>query len=153
MGQSGIILKEKKDIIFEEILSNVKKALENAGYHYICDTEKGCFKSFEYESNTICVQDRQNPERGYLMYLYGKSEEVYDTMFDWIKKGACLNQIISIEDFNNCEDMLLRFVYEYMKLSPNDIFYDELDWYYTKADIDKIVSNSFNKNWCDILPT
>ena len=85
--------------------------------------------------------------------IYGKSEEVYDTMFDWIKKGACLNQIISIEDFNNCEDMLLRFVYEYMKLSPNDIFYDELDWYYTKADIDKIVSNSFNKNWCYILPT
>lgn len=36
--------------------------------------------------------------------------------------------------------MLLKFIYVYMKLNREDIFYNELAWYYTFEDIEKIVN-------------
>lgn len=57
--------------------------------------------------------------RNFLMYTYNKSESIYDNDFDWIQKNKCLNQIINIENFSECEDILLRFVYEYLKINEN----------------------------------
>lgn len=82
------------------------------------------------------------------MYIYNKSDSIYDHNFDWIKKDKCLNQVINIENFSECEDIMLKFVYEYLKLNKEDIFYDELKWYYTFQDIQKIYNSLFDEEWC-----
>lgn len=43
---------------------------------------------------------------------------------------------------------LEAFLYEYLKLNPEDIFWDELDWFYTYEDIVKIKQKEFNPYWC-----
>lgn len=68
--------------------------------------------------------------------------------FDWILSGGHLIRAIIIEDFNECEKILLDFLYEYFKLNPEDYFWDELDWYYTQEDIIKLKKEEFDSDWC-----
>lgn len=53
-----------------------------------------------------------------------------------------------IEDISDCEKILLDFLYEYLKLNPEDYFYDEEEWYYTYEDIERIKKNVFDPAWC-----
>lgn len=152
MGQSGIFLKEKQELVLEKLVESVKLALDKTGYLYLCEYESGWAANDKYEYYCMSVREDKGSEKGFLMYLYGKSKDVYDLEFDWIREGACLNQAVNIEDFYGCEDMLLRFAHEYLKIFPEDIFWDEMDWYYTKADIDYIVCGQYDENWCYMNP-
>lgn len=55
---------------------------------------------------------------------------------------------IIIEDIEECEKILLDFLYEYFKLNPEDYFWNELDWYYTYDDIMRIKQTEFDSSWC-----
>ena len=56
--------------------------------------------------------------------------------------------MIVIENFSDCEKILLDFLYEYFRLNPNDYFFDESNWFYTYEDIIKIRQNEFDIDWC-----
>lgn len=149
MGLSGILLKEKNKIIFNDLVDNIKIATKNANLEYILGGEMEQNDDGSYEYITMNIIDRKAENtRDFLMYIYNKSDSIYDNDFDWIRKEKYLNQIINIENFSECEDMLLKFVYEYLKLNKEDIFYDELKWYYTLEDIQKIHNSLFDKEWC-----
>lgn len=153
MGLSGGFLKEKREIEYPQIMEDVIQIVENIGYIHLCceryqGTREGKFRIYYYDYFTINILEDENSEKEFLMYIFGKEDEKYDSTFDWIRKGVDLTHVINIEDFSGREDMLLRFAHEYLKKFPNDIFYDELDWYYTKEDIDEIMKRPFDKNWC-----
>ncbi|WP_310604459.1 hypothetical protein [Anaerosporobacter sp.] len=146
MGLSGIILREKKYINFEEIVETIKVAILNAGMKYQngIDFEQRSDGTYEY----ITLNVIHNDGRDFLMYIYDKSEDIYDDDYDWIRKDKSLNQIINIENFSECEDMLLSFAFEYLKLCPEDIFFNEQKWYYSVEDIKKIAETIFDCEWC-----
>ena len=50
--------------------------------------------------------------------------------------------------------MLFDFIYEYMKLNLDDIFYDELAWHYTFEQIEEIAKrDEFDLYWAFKNPT
>lgn len=147
MGSAGFILREKGKNVFEETLENVKISLKRAGYIYLYEYQKGNCKGIEYECHTISVRENDTSENGFLMYIYGPDDDDSEE-FDWIRKGICLNDVVFIENFSDCEEMLLNFVDEYLKICPEDIFWNELDWFYTYEDIVKIKQKEFNPYWC-----
>lgn len=149
MGIAGMFLREREKIELYQIVDEVKQIVDAIGYVY-----KRClyheFKS-KYESDyfTINIYEHEGSERQLLVYIFDKeNRDEYNSTFDFVKKGAGLEQIINFENFSEHEDMLLKFAYEYFKRFPDDFFYDELDWYYTKADIDAIVEKPYDWRWC-----
>ncbi|MCM1500694.1 MAG: hypothetical protein NC124_19705 [Clostridium sp.] len=150
MGISGVFLKKEEEIDYPQIAEDIIQVLNDIGYSYYCEHRKGIIKDInrEYDHFQINVWETENFEKQWLMYVYGKEDENLKPTFDWIEKGAELARVIIIEKFSECEDMLLRFAHGYFKTYPDDFFWDELDWYYTKADIDAIMAEPFDKNWC-----
>ena len=43
--------------------------------------------------------------------------------------------------------MVLEILFEYLKFHPDDIFYNEVEWDYTKRDIDEIYLKPSKKDW------
>ena len=43
---------------------------------------------------------------------------------------------------------MLDFIYEYLSINKNDIFWDEQDWFYTYDSIKTIKNREFDKDWC-----
>lgn len=151
MGLSGILLKPKNDIQFDMILCQMKQIIHSLNLICHDDIENSRNERGEYQYTAISVMD--NSQRGFLMYVYNQSDDIFDTEFDWIQPGRKLNQIVNIENFHDCEDILLDLVYEYLKRNPNDIFYDECDWFYTYEAIKRIKQKKFDPDWCYQSPS
>lgn len=62
-------------------------------------------------ANTFEEADNQQQM---LLYVYNSSEDDSAEEFDWILNGGNLIQVINIENFHDCEKILLDFLYEYL---------------------------------------
>ena len=56
------------------------------------------------------------------------------------------------ENVSSREIMILEFLHRYFELYPDDIFWDCDKFFYTKKDIDKLYSKTYNSNWLYISP-
>ena len=92
------------------------------------------------------VSVNKDNDIGFVMYIYGEVSEADEYNFSYIDSG--ITRAIDIEDISECEEMILRFLKEYFKYFPNDYFDDDLDWYYTKKDIDEAFKNGDFHEWC-----
>ena len=80
--------------------------------------------------------------------MFNISEFDSDEEFDWIIPGGKLIHIINIEDFVSNERSMLDFIYEYLCINKNDIFWDESDWFYDLDPIKMIKNKEFDSEWC-----
>lgn len=149
MGLSGIILKKKENIDIYKLISDVKKAAEEAGLEPRINSilsgsldEEGVYTTANIANTYEDVPEAQQ----WLMYIYS-NDDCMDR-FDWIVMEGHLIRAIIIEDIEECEEILLDFLCEYFKLNPEDYFWNELDWYYTHDDILRIKQNEFDSAWC-----
>ena len=149
MGLSGIILKRQEETDIFKLIQDVKEAAEKAGLEPRIGST--LFNSLNgegvYATANIADTYEDIPEaQQWLMYIHS-SDDCMD-QFDWILMDGHLIRAIIIEDFSECEKILLDFLYEYFKLNPEDYFWDEYDWYYTQEDIVKLKQREFDKDWC-----
>lgn len=145
MGLSGLFLKRKEDLEFEKIWDMVQKILNKTGYVY----------DYHKKSEQVTVYEYRYSDKYLMMYLPREEELKWNegAWFEWMGKGDSLFRAILIENISGRGEMLLRFVEEYLKINPHDIFYDDLDWYYTKDDIDKIIEKKVDpETWYCINP-
>lgn len=68
--------------------------------------------------------------------------------YDWILEGGHLINAIIFDRIEDCEEILLDFLYEYFKMNPEDYFLVYEDWYYTYNDIVRIKQREFDPDWC-----
>ena len=60
-----------------------------------------------------------------------------------------LIRVVLIEGISDCEKILLDFLFEYLKLNPNDYFWtSESGCRFTYEDIKKFKQKKFDPNWC-----
>ena len=78
------------------------------------------------------------------MYLYELQNSKENWHINWIDNN--LTEIVIIEDIKYSE-MILEILHKYMQIHPDTIYYTEMDWYYTKEDIDKIYVSNDNIHW------
>ena len=62
------------------------------------------------------------------------------------KINLCSN--LNIEEIDGREKLVLDFLYEYLKLNPEDIFWNQYEWYYNYETIKEIKEKEFNSRWC-----
>lgn len=148
MGQSGHILRENGEADLDKLLAGVKQAADAIGYPYSGE-ERYPSQSSGREYMTINIWEYMDKAaRNFLVYLIADTENY---PYDNLEKGAV--SIIIVDRFYDREDMLLKFLHAYLEIFPDDLFYAESDWYYTKADIDRIVSMPYNWSWCYMRPS
>lgn len=133
-----MILKKKENIGFSKLRDDMITIVKLLGYN-----------CYEWEgTNSISVDENpdMDSEKGFVMYVYEEYDPLDKGNFDWIEKD--LGQVVNIESISGCEDMILRILYEYFKIYPDDYFYNEMSWYYDKNDIIKIYESSSWDDWC-----
>lgn len=145
MGVSGSILKRREDIDIEQLIDDINMAANRAGLPIIMN--KKVFSQNRFQFVTFNIFDAEK-KQDILLYLFNISDDDYDEEFDWIIPGGKLIHIINIEDFDSCEKLMLDFIYEYLRINKNDIFWDEQDWFYDYNSIKSIKSKEFDNEWC-----
>lgn len=149
MSLSGILLKSKEEFNFDKLINDIKYAANQSNIIYLEGMEFEKNDDGIYEFMTFVLQENdQDDDRQFLMYAYNDTDEMVDGIFDFIDEKKNYQQCLNIEGFKSSKT-LLNFIYEYMKLNKNDVFYDELNWYYTFKDIENIAKNEiFDSEWC-----
>ena len=140
MGLTGSIFRKKELLSFKKTKKIAVKILKSLKYRVEILNE------YIIEDDYCTISVNKNDNIGFVMYIYGKSSEADEYNFSYIDSG--ITRAIDIEDISECEEMILRFLKEYFKYFPNDYFDDDLDWYYTKKDIDEIFKNGDFHEWC-----
>ncbi len=151
MGLSGIVLKKKDNVDIQKIIHDIKLSAINSGLQFKMGKELKMNEDGTYNYLTINIAntfEENDNQQQMLLYVYNSSEDDYTDEFDWILNEGKLIQVINIEDFHDCEKILLDFLYEYICLNPEDIFWDELNWFYKYDDLIQIHNQSFDKEWC-----
>lgn len=60
-----------------------------------------------------------------------------------------LCQVGHIEDIYGNQELILHFIYEYLKLNPDDYFWiADDDWVYSWEDIQELKSLPYDPDWC-----
>lgn len=147
MGVSGCILKRKEDIDIEQLIEDIHTAAVRANLYIKMNEKVFSEDTFNFKYVTFNLYDT-NKEDNILLYLFGISDEDYEEKFDWIIKGGKLIHIINIEDFDSYERLMLDFLYEYLSINKNDIFWDEEEWFYDYNAIKCLKTETFDSEWC-----
>jgi hypothetical protein len=72
-----------------------------------------------------------------------------DTDFDYLVPNAKLCSLAYIEKVRGDNiELIFRFVYEYLKINPDEYFWFEGDWVYSWEDMQKLKSLPFDPDWC-----
>lgn len=162
MGTSGYILKKKEKYVVENMTNDMKiavfKANLNMGKPSIVNHDDG---SFYYLS--IGISDdiafnldldnwgNEEVDQGQMFsFCINEIDEIYedDTEFDWVIKDAKLRRVGYIEEVRDSEEIIFKFIYEYLKLNPEDCLWVEEDWVYTLDDIERLSKLPFDECWC-----
>jgi len=141
MGLDGLILRKKDKMNLEETKKLMSSILDKLGYYYGMSEKNKRGRKFY----TCGVSEYQGSEKGFVMYLSGESNPPDRTYEEWIDSD--LGKVLHIEDISGSEDMILKILYEYFKVNPNDYFYNILDWYYKKKEIDRIYNSDDWEDW------
>lgn len=137
MGISGMFLRK----ITNERLSLIKKEiidiLESLSYNYYDWNEN-------LKGENYCSISVDYNECGFIMYLYELQNSKENWHINWIDNN--LTEVVIIEDIKYSE-MILEILHKYMQIHPDTIYYTEMDWYYTKEDIDKVYNSNDHIHW------
>ncbi|MBQ8942030.1 MAG: hypothetical protein IJ062_09335 [Firmicutes bacterium] len=150
MGLSGLILRKYEKLEVETTKKTLLNILDLCGCKYTSEFHTYSIRNRLYNYYFISVSP-QIHNKNFVMYLYGDVVPEYNrNNFEFIESD--LVKVVSIEDIYGCEEILLKILHEYFKFYPDDFFYNELEWYYDKNIISKIIASSDQKNWCYIKP-
>ena len=150
MGISGMLMKKKEDFNFNKLIYDIRDASKKAGI--ICvDTDSEKFRKDQkpgYECWTFNLRDiEDDTDNLYLIYVYNDIYRMTDGGYSFIDEKSNYQQCIHIENFHSSK-MLFDFIYEYMKLNKEDVFWDEYKWHYRFEDIEKISKiEPFDEEW------
>lgn len=149
MGLSGVLLKKKEKFNFDKLIEHIEYAAYRSGFK--CEEgveyEKNAQGTYEYKTLSL-QEEEEGSANQFLIYIFNNADEIPSSTFAFIDDKSNYQQCINIEDFISSE-LILKFIYEYLKLNKDDIFYNEFEWHYTFKDIEKIVNSKvYDVNWC-----
>ncbi|WP_336686036.1 hypothetical protein [Chryseobacterium bernardetii] len=149
---SGYILKKNNESKPLNILENFIKIAYTIDCIFIYNNNKYISEKDKYDYLSVNFADDFNQisednERQFQFYLYInrlQNIEIYHEIF--YKVGY-----IELIDDDNTK-LIFEFVYEYLKLNPEEYFWVEWGYLYKWEDMQKLKSIPFDKDWCFKIP-
>lgn len=95
----------------------------------------------------------ENNDRQFILNIQGVNIDDIavglDKDMDYLIPNAKLCSLAYIEKVReNNTELIFRFVYEYLKLNPDEYFWFEWDYAFSWEDLKKLKERPFDKNWC-----
>lgn len=155
MGTSAFILKKREEYSPEKLLSDAIVAAFHADARLYFDNYKK-YKNELFLYTTINVADKplsEDDNQQFIFYVDGvnNSEIFYENDEDLsgLDSRLSLYQVGGIEDIYGAQELIFRFIYEYLKLNSDDYFWvADYDWVYSWGDMQKLKSLPYDPDWC-----
>ncbi|MCT1398469.1 hypothetical protein M4D81_05555 [Paenibacillus sp. p3-SID867] len=151
MGISAFLLFKRGDSApVNDLLRDLKK---------ICIEEKLFFDSDEetYDSEgtlkytRVYISDlpfRENYSRTLCFSVYDEPYEYQFVSFEWDDTQNEYFKAVVSDDFDDNEDLLLRFSHAILKVHPTAKIWVEEEWFYTLEDLENITNMPYMSDWC-----
>ncbi|MGO4732664.1 hypothetical protein [Paenibacillus sp. 2KB_22] len=155
MGTTAFFLTEREKYTPEKFLSDTMIAAFNSDNRIIFDNHKN-LENGKFSSTTlnILAHSYNSDENNHQFIMYVKAKENKSVIFsDYedldLDPNHELIRVGTIEEVFGAEEVILRFVYEYLIFNRSDYFWvSDYDWVYTWEDIQKIYSMPYDSDWC-----
>lgn len=142
----GYIWKNKRNLNTEKIVSDVQLIAERSGNVEIIEETFLSGKDYicTYGGVTSTYADAlQEKHLMITIYTFSNLNDLEAETWEAersLPTGSNMSNVIFIEEVSGCEPLLLNFLYEYLKLNPEDIFFaGQYKWYFTYEDIKRII--------------
>ncbi len=155
----GIILKKKEEIKADKVIQDIENAAENAnlkikrGKKSYSEDRESLFVEFKIADS---IEHLTDIRKRIILYFFSKVEQE-EEKYDWIARGEKLTFAIKVEGLYEHEKIALDFLYEYLKINREDIFWNYFEWFYDyeamkeikeKELIREIPKTEFEEEWC-----
>lgn len=153
---SIIILKKIEHFVPEKAIEDFKKAADKANMYCILVKLKYNGDMFLSGEGTLSEVDeftfKSTVNKGHLKYLTFNVNQIEEDSLDsftWLTQDENYFWALDIENIKNDQyEFIYRFVVEYFKDNPEDyLWFDDVEWYYTAADILKLSQSPYNPKW------
>lgn len=91
---------------------------------------------------------RENYSRPLCLSVYGEPYEYQMVSFKWDDTNSEYFKAVVSDDFDDNEDLLLRFSHAILKIYPTAKIWVEEEWFYTLEDLDNITNMPYKNDWC-----
>ncbi|MFF2484375.1 hypothetical protein [Paenibacillus sp. NPDC058071] len=154
MGTSSFFLVERDIYSSDNLLSSVMLASFHSDAMLYYRNEKYFTEGDQFKYTTLSIM--YNPdadENKFLIYVDGVKnnglEFTNNGQISGLDLSLSLYQVGCIEDVYDNEELLFSFVYEYLKLNPNQYYWlGGYNWVYSWEDMQKLKSLPYDPDWC-----
>lgn len=91
---------------------------------------------------------RENYSRPLCFSVYDEPYEYQIVSFKWDDTHNEYFKAVVSDDFDDNEDLLLRFSHAILKIYPTAKLWIEEEWFYTLEDLDNIAEIPYKSDWC-----
>ncbi len=155
MSTGGHIWKNKNDFNIAKTVRDIELAAERGGYEVRIDRKFQKGDDHIYTNGNVAniyadVSWSRQLRLIIQSYSYMDGLYIQDHVKDgYLPAGRNMGEVIFIEEVSDCEPVLLHFLYEYLKLNQEDVFFtDFYRWYFTYKDIERIIpKNRIDSSW------
>lgn len=154
MGTSAYILMSRKKYSPERLLADSIISTFHADIMLNFHNSKNFGNDGRFLSTTLNINDKKVRENNFSFIFYVDSKDNPNLDFYYNEDVGLdskneLYQVGCIEDVYGVEELVLRFIYEYLKLNPEDYFWvADYDWVYSWEDMQKIKFQPYDPDWC-----
>ncbi|ERI09029.1 hypothetical protein [Aneurinibacillus aneurinilyticus] len=155
MGTSAFILMKKEEYSSEKLLADSIVVAFRANVMLYFDNSKRFTEDGSFTYTTLTIRNKpSNGENKHDFILYIDSPDNPDIEFYYyedlrIDPDESLCKVGCIENVSNAEELIFRFIYEYLKLNPDNYFWTaDYDWVYSWEDMQKLKSLPYDPDWC-----
>ncbi|MBO2945986.1 hypothetical protein JJQ72_18565 [Paenibacillus sp. F411] len=91
---------------------------------------------------------REDYSRTLSFSVYDEPYEYQLVSFNWDDTNNEYFKAVVSDDFDDNEDLLLRFFHAILKIYPTSKIWIEEEWFYTLEDLDNITNMPYMSDWC-----
>ncbi|WP_145413128.1 hypothetical protein [Paenibacillus xylanexedens] len=155
MGISAVILKKKDKYSPEKLLADTIVAAFHSDAALYFYNSKTYTNEGEFLYTTLNINRKSftgDKESSFIFHIHSissPSTEFYYYEDLGLGTSESLYQVGHIEDIYGSQELILHFMYEYLKLNPDDYFWiADNDWVYRWEDILRLKSSPYDSDWC-----
>ncbi|ETT63818.1 hypothetical protein C173_22002 [Paenibacillus sp. FSL R7-277] len=159
MGTSAVILTLKEEYSPEKLLSDTIVSVFHANATLYFHNNKNYSDNGEFSYTTLNINNNsfaEKSEQSFIFSVHAINSPSIDFYYHEdlkLDSNLSLCQVGHIEDIYGVQKLIFNFIYEYLRLNPDNYFWvTDYDWVYSWGDMKKMKSLPYDPDWCYIDP-
>ncbi|WP_106768713.1 hypothetical protein [Paenibacillus faecalis] len=155
MGTPAVILTKQERYSPEKLLADTIVAVFHSDASLYFHNKKNYSDKGSFSYTTLNINSKsfaETNEGSFIFYVHSVISPSIDFYYHGdlgLDTNLLLYQVGHIEDIYGVQELIFNFIYEYLKLNPDDYFWvADYNWFYSWEDIQKLKSLPYDPDWC-----